>query len=289
MDIVFCFNQGALGGLGATLTSMIKNCSDSSKLKIWFLINGLKVSDIENIKQLLQEEGFKGEFNFVSCDPKKKYGSFRSLHGDWMPYAILLIPEVVVSEFALYLDADLIIEIDILELKKIDLNNYSIGAANGAVIGGSLERKFFNNQGISDETAYFNSGVVLINISRWQKSGFEDYCLNINTNVSDKFLAADQTILNLFFRGDFKKLPEEYNNPYYPKSDSKKIQRAGIVHFLGSPKPWDLFGNLNKKRYDLWSGYNSQLWKNRYGGINWDKIVRAYKIKKPILKILLRR
>ena len=118
MDIVFNINPLGMEGLGATLISLITNCSAKNELKIWFLCSDLNANDKSNIRYLLQNEDFTGALEFVDFNAFERFGHLRSLHGDWTTYGRLLIPTILEVDSALYLDSDLIIEADILALRN---------------------------------------------------------------------------------------------------------------------------------------------------------------------------
>ena len=60
MNIVFTVNPIGLEGLGATLNSLVRNCSNSEELKLWFLCSDFRRIDRHNIERLLKNEQYKG-------------------------------------------------------------------------------------------------------------------------------------------------------------------------------------------------------------------------------------
>src|SRR5476649_1677147 len=95
MDVVFCINHLGLEGLGATLTSLIRNCSDPGELKIWFFCEKLKNNDKDNIRQLLKTENFHGDIAYINIDAHRVFGHMKSFHGSWINYGRLLIPQFI--------------------------------------------------------------------------------------------------------------------------------------------------------------------------------------------------
>ncbi|RYG00415.1 MAG: glycosyltransferase family 8 protein, partial [Chitinophagaceae bacterium] len=122
MDVAFVINPTALDGLGATLVSMVRNCRCNSKLVLWFLCSNFESKHKDSIKRLLHGERFEGQLIFIDFDARKRFGHLGSLHGDWTTYGRLLIPEYIDRDVVLYLDADLIISVDILNLADFDLD-----------------------------------------------------------------------------------------------------------------------------------------------------------------------
>src|SRR5208282_900453 len=54
----------------------------------------------------------------------------------------------------------------------------------------------------------------------------------------------DQSILNALFAEDCYRLDARYNVKVYATTDPKRVPAAGVFHFVGSPKPWDIGGRL---------------------------------------------
>lgn len=284
MDIAFNINPLGMEGLGATLTSLVRNCSNSKKLNLWFLCSDLKKKDKSNICKLLKDGTFQGNSEFIDFNSKAIFGHFRSLHGDWTPYGRLLIPDIIKSNKALYLDSDLIVEADVLELENFTTDNILSAVRESAVIY-ALENSFFIQKlNWHPDTAYFNSGVLLFNIAAWKASNVEQKIKEISDKYPQEFLSADQTLLNAICKGAFTYLPQKYNLPWYPSAPKPDNTEDAIIHFVGSPKPWDLFGQTVHAGYETWKAYNTQFWKKKYGHITVGKLKRTWNIRGSIFR-----
>ena len=286
MEIVFNVNPLGMEGLGATLTSLIRNCSSDKDLKLWFLCSELRERDKNNLRQLLRDERFKGSIEFVDFNARQKFGHLRSLHGDWTAYGRLLIPDIVKSDNALYLDSDLIINTDILELKNFTTDKI-LSAVYGSEVIYSLENFFFIQKlKWQPDTAYFNSGVLLFNINAWQANNINEKIKEIADQYPNEIISHDQTLLNAICKGDFAHLPEKFNVAWHPgEPQAVNIDKA-ITHFVGSPKPWDLFGKIIHMGYNTWKIHNTPFWESQYGSITAGKLKRTWKIRMSILRHL---
>ncbi len=286
MDVVFSINRIGLEGLGATLTSLIRNCSDSASLNLSFLCSGLFSSDKNNIYALLKQENFKGGAEFINFNARQKFGHLRPLHGDWTTYGRLLIPAIFNKKNVLYLDSDLIITKDILLLKDF-YSDMALSAVCSCDVQWSLEKSFFINKlQWKPTTNYFNAGVLLYNIITWKEKNINKKMEEISLKYPDEFLSADQTLLNAVFEGNFGFLPQTFNSSWNPAQIKFLVDDIAIIHFVGSPKPWDLFGKKVHYGYNTWNAYNTSFWKSKYGRINANKIRRTWRIRRSILKSL---
>lgn len=285
MDIVFNVNRLGLEGLGATLTSLLRNCSDTRALKLHILCSDLSHGDKENISRLLMNENFGGTVTYIDINPKKIFGHLRSLHGDWTSYGRLLIPKIIDSDKALYLDADLVVGLDVLELSNFDFNGHLLGAVYGCAVKHTLDSSFLTNKlNWSPETGYFNAGVVLFNLKKWRAADVDSEWNDISSRHPLGLISHDQTILNAVCRGSFAHLPNAYNLPWYSHKEKPENAECGILHFVGSPKPWDFWGQYLHKGFHTWKTYNTPFWKNQYCRITSEKMKRTWKIRRSLAK-----
>ncbi|TDQ09979.1 glycosyltransferase family 8 protein [Pedobacter metabolipauper] len=288
MNIAFCINRLALAGLGPTLSSVIRNCTKSSRLTIWLLCAGFEQKDKDAIARLLIEEDFKGAYHIIDFDPVKEFGGFASLHGDWTAYGRLLLPELLQTEArVLYLDADLIIELDVLELTDFDLQNKAVAVVSGSTLRHALDHPFLVNKlGLSLDSNYFNSGVLLFDLELWRKNKYKEQCLSIAKKYPNDLVSHDQTLLNAVFNNEFAYLPKNYNCPWYAGKSRPNVSDRMIIHYLGSPKPWDIGGRFLHNGYSLWKTYLNAQWAKSYTSISSGDLKRAWKIRRSYLRLL---
>lgn len=288
MNVAFNINSLVLMGLGVTISSLIRNCSDSKKLKLWFLCAHLTDYEKNQITHLLESESFSGEKEYIDFDPLETFGAFPSLHGDWTAYGRLLLADFIMDDQVLYLDADLLIEVDVLEVANFEFNNQILAAVGGGLFKNALGKKFYINQvGLSPELEYFNSGIVLFNLAEWRKQNIKDECLRLAKLYSEELPSHDQSILNLICSGNFAKLPNNYNCRWLATSPRPTVASKMILHFVGSPKPWDLFGSLIHNGYSTWKMYLPKDWDKAFGRFEMGDFVRAWKIRKSYIRSIL--
>ena len=290
MNIAFCINRLALIGLGVTVSSLIRNCSDSGKLCIWFLVTDLNLNDKERINKLLLREKFKGSHHIIDLHLKEEFGEFRSLHGDWTTYGRLQLCDIINEERILYLDADLVVEMDILEADVIDMKQYALGAVYGCELPYSLDGAFFMKEfGLPKESMYFNSGILLMDLNKWRSEKSKEKCLEIARKYPKELFSHDQSLLNIIFANNFARLPDKFNCPWLSFSTRPITAEKMIIHFVGSPKPWDIFGKIFHSGYQTWKGYLDRQWAKSYFRINTGDLRRAWKIKRSYLNSLVKK
>lgn len=289
MNIAFNINRLGMEGLGATLSSLIRHCSDSSRLVLHFLCSDLTAIEKKDIEQLAAVNEFSGSIHFIDFDAKKQFGHLRSLHGDWTAYGRLLIPQSIPAEKVLYLDTDLVVLLDVLELETFDQARFPLAAALAGDARFSRDADFYiHTLGFAPEVQVFNSGVLLFNVKDWQDQALDQKCETYAQAHASRFLSADQTLLNAVTAGKFAQLPERYNCRWSPMDGSIKEPGNAIYHFIGSPKPWDLFGKKIHAGYPYWAAYNPVFWAKKYNQISIDKLYRTWQIKKSIIRAMMK-
>jgi lipopolysaccharide biosynthesis glycosyltransferase len=282
MNIAFNINRLALIGLGVTLKSLLENCSNPKKLNFYILCADLNLGDKKNINELLQQYGNMNGV-FIDFNAIEHFGNFNSLHGDYTCYGRLLLADYILSDRVLYLDADLVIELDVLAIAFLDFQGKAIAAVNGGLIKFSLENDFFCNEiGLNPELAAFNSGILLLNLKMWREKNIKNQCLNFASSYPTK-LTGDETILNALFAGNFTYLPFQFNIAWYAHGN-RPLKASAILHFVGSPKPWDLFGSSFHGGFSVWKNYLDPEWKKAYYKKNYNDFLRAWRIRRSYMK-----
>ena len=168
-----------------------------------------------------------------------KEAYFRFSLGEIIPHLNKLI----------YLDNDVIIFKDLINLYNINFNNKMI-------LGQPIH--FYNKTGFYR----INSGILLLNLEKMREKKMEKKILNILINKKEKFNYHDQTVINKYFReylGDYP--PENHARPYNKSQRIIFNNNSGnlynldylsfswkyptIRHYLGKYKPGHLKYNNN--------------------------------------------
>lgn len=134
---------------------------------------------------------------------------------------------------AIYLDADIIVNLDIAELWRHDLKDFPLAAVpeNEATLGYMISNKYLLNKGLVKKENYFCSGVLMFNLDALDKNFFHDGVQFLADNP--KCESVDQDILNAFFAANYLKLDQKYDS--FVQSDRlKKLPLAKkIYHYAG--------------------------------------------------------
>lgn len=134
---------------------------------------------------------------------------------------------------AIYLDADIIVNLDIAELWRRDMKNFPVAAVpeNLATLGLMISDKYLLNKKLVKKEDYFNSGVLMFNLDALDEKFFQDGVQFLVDNI--KCESPDQDILNAFFAANYLKLEQKFDS--FVQSDRlKKLPLAKkIYHYAG--------------------------------------------------------
>lgn len=158
-------------------------------------------------------------------------------------YLRLALPEALAQNYdrILYLDSD------------IHLRGGDLGALMAADLGGRPAAAVRDNQqwrtpgrhapdlktlGLP-KGAYFNAGVILIDVAAWQRGRVLERALDFGRRHAGRMSHKDQTLLNAVLHGDWAELAPVWNWQYTRASRLfEAMLDTHVVHFIGPAKPW---------------------------------------------------
>lgn len=286
--IVFNINYGGLAGLGATLISMIEYCEQPQRLMLHVMCSDLADEHKTNIDRILTDAGFAGGHRYLDYDANQEFRNLPTLLGDLTAYGRLLIPGLLEESKAVYLDSDLVVACDVTELYDTQMGNALIGAVTRGQVNTALDRKYFLDRGVPPTMPYFNSGVLLMNLDKWRKENVDVRWRKLLAGDVSELRSHDQTTLNFLCRGDFLQLPISYNTPFLAHQP-KEGRQSGILHFIGSPKPWDFLGSIIHQGYGLWKKHNPTFWSRQYLKFDAKRLRRSWQIRRSLVRSAISR
>lgn len=260
LDVGCSCNDNYSQHLGVMLYSMLKNCSSPRRIKIWLADGGISNLNKQRIKEIVAR--FNAKINFVIPDRKnlKDLKICRHL-GIETYYRFYLIENLGLRKL-LYLDGDMVVEGNILEIFDLKFKNNIFFAVKDP--GGSeLRKKIFN---IPEGNPYFNAGVLFIDCEKWRKERITDKVIKYMLNNPEKLEFADQDGLNALAIGKWSELDPSWNiitrifyRKYMPwmsitafneKEIREMLKKPRVIHYAGLIKPWFFFDfHPLKKRY----------------------------------------
>lgn len=228
---------------------IVSTMYNTSKRISWNVICDKTFTDSKRVivKKIVKEYG--ASVRFIDVDSEKiSIDAERIISLSLYSMAALyrfLIPEYEKKfDKIIYLDIDIVVELDIAELYAINMGDKYIAA----VLDCWTTRKHLKKEMGIDPNRYCNSGVLLLNIGLLRKSNFFDRAITFLGDYP-KTTMPDQDAINAIYKNEILFINEKYNkmiSENYHITDAKNA----IWHFSGeNDKPWDGVYNQPSKLY----------------------------------------
>lgn len=173
-------------------------------------------------------------------------------------YFRLIIPELMEDyDKALYLDGDMVANVDVAELYAVDVDNFLLAASTDCDSIGCYHRPLPELKQYRDNVLklkcpdqYFCAGALVMNLKELRKAYSSKELLELA--ASYEWRQHDQDVLNVIGQGRTKMLSPAWdllrdagNNQYMPKKLYQEFLEAEqdpkIIHYGGKRKPWIYF------------------------------------------------
>ncbi|MGV8142526.1 MAG: glycosyltransferase family 8 protein [Candidatus Pacearchaeota archaeon] len=258
--------------LGVTIYSMLKNCSDPSRIKLFIIDGGFSEINRKKLDTVAQEFGLK--INYIKPDVRMLKGVKVQEKFTIATYYKFCLLESVKTDKLLYLDSDLVVDRDINEIYHMNLGrNIAL-----AVEDEDISTKHKVQLGLKGDQSYFNAGVLMINMRKWREAKINYKAIKFIRENPEKVEFSDQDGLNFALRGEWGMVNSSWNSlakRYYFRSKPK--DKRLIIHYAGFLKPWNTIDIVPfKSRY----GYYASLtpWSDtRYIDKNFSKVLKRIK------------
>ncbi|WIH87727.1 glycosyltransferase family 8 protein [Brachyspira pilosicoli] len=261
-DIVICFitDDNYVMPTCVAITSMIMNKKYNSK----YIVNIITVDVTEENKYILKkfiDENLKKDVEIKIITKTNEYEYINSEHPYVTKSALLKfnIAEILIDyDKCIYLDSDIIILDDLEELFDIDIENYYAAAVKDYI---ATEIELDHNiLGINN---YFNSGVMLLNLSALRRNKVLNLLIDYKIN-KDRCHFMDQDAFNYCFNNKVKFIGLKYNymitNVVYDSDVLSRFYGCNIhdkivILHITNLKPWNNNVEDKKYYYEFWKYY----------------------------------
>jgi lipopolysaccharide biosynthesis glycosyltransferase len=249
IDVVHAIDARYLTGLVGTVTSLARNCSEPRRLRVTVLHQGLP----REAGDVLAAAAPASTVVLRRIDDPRLAAlplpTRISPYITEVSFARVLVPDLLPHlGRALYLDADVLVLGDVVELWEAPLDGAPLAAVVDPMVPTwDAERGVQNPELVAgrEETPYFNSGVLLLDAAAWRARDVTGRAVAYGTRERDRILLSDQEILNAVLGGDFVALDEAWNQSAIhlerlpsPEFEAR-LARTRILHYYGRLKPWD--------------------------------------------------
>jgi lipopolysaccharide biosynthesis glycosyltransferase len=298
--------------LAVTVRSAIENLQGDRKIILFIIDGGIKDRNKRKICQSLPKD--KCEIEWIP-KPDSKLGRIQVLRGfseepkyiKIAAYYRLLISELLPQEYnkAIYLDSDLLVVGDLGLLWDKDIGNYYLMAVQDLFtpyVSSPLGLKNYRELGLSSNSKYLQSGVLLLNLEKWHHNDIAAQCIKYLLNNREYVRWHDTDVLNAVLANKWGELDPKWNLvPQTYRVNGKDISMSEedhkdlinnpyIIHFSTYAKPWN-----SKKPHPAkhlffhyldmtaWKGWRLTVWRRA-----WLKFLKEKKKFESLAKSVLK-
>ena len=260
INVVFSSDNNYAQFMGVAICSIFENKKEGYLIDLYVLDGGIDTDNKSKLKILEDKYNFK--INYIQID-KTYFKDFKTNgYMTQASYYRIIIPELFPNlEKILYLDCDLVVINDILELYNINIENYYFAAVDDEV----YFIEVMNKIGIPKGVKYCNSGVMLINAKKWRENHISKKMIEFTMQNQHNFFYHDQDAINGYLWGKWLNIDFKYNytNIFiqtHPLNSKEIDDKIIIIHYTGV-KPWNyVYINPLKNKYFYY--LEKTAWKN---------------------------
>ncbi|MDT2641068.1 glycosyltransferase family 8 protein [Enterococcus dongliensis] len=232
------------------LRTLVENIGEETTIDFYIIDDGLTERNRERLLKVIDIRPDYLELSFINTNKNLYENCLISDHITITAYLRISVPPILREKKyhrMLYIDADTLILEDIKELYDTNLEGKTIGAV---IDPGQI--KALNRLGVSSTDYYFNSGIMLIDLERWQEQNITERTLDYLKKEADKILYHDQDALNAVLYEDWKGIHPKWNmqtslvfnrfsapTKCYESLYEEGRNNPAIIHFTGHDKPWN--------------------------------------------------
>lgn len=247
MNIVVSLNANYLKPLCVMLCSLL-DANPGGKVDVYVLHASLTPEDFAFVRAALSDtrlslfdvrvpEAFMADAPVLFHFPKEMY---------YRIFSVQLLPASLGR--ALYLDPDMVVNRPLAPLYRMEMGSNFFAAARA--INTITQKEYKPRLNMPEESEYFNSGVLLMNLSELRESQNCDEAMAFISSHREKLILPDQDVLNaLYYDRTILLDPHIYNFDarYFNtvkvatlgKVDLKWVrENTAIIHYCGKGKPW---------------------------------------------------
>jgi lipopolysaccharide biosynthesis glycosyltransferase len=251
-NIAIAFDKNYLNPFYALIASILIN---NSEAEIRFHCITRDVSELIKKQIVDYLTSFNSTINFYEINEEIISNFVIMNHWNTSVYFKLFFPLFVKSEIKtlLYLDTDTLVVNSLEELFNTQLNDKIAAVIKDEHVGNEAYFELHNREN------YFNSGVMLIDIKKWNELTISQKVIKYLNDYPEKIIYVDQDALNVILENKYLLIPEKYNYTFSHFKDipsrteiTNLLNFVVIIHFTIS-RPWNLLcENRLNQQYKLY-------------------------------------
>ena len=237
--LAFASNERYFPGLYCAVASALNHVSWKTSVNLWVLDGGISQASKDRLERLVDRFGNQVRLKFVPVDESVFRAATLGPGESHMTYCRIFLPHLLNVPRVIYLDCDVLVFRDLSELFNLDL---SPGKFLAAVPDSETLSLAEDCPTIADalrlpaEGAYFNCGVMLMNLDELRKQHFLERAVEF-LNRKSAYRFWDQSAINFLLYGQIHALPECWNRASWCFDAQQNNDLDCVIHYTTSA-PW---------------------------------------------------
>src|SRR6266487_5134921 len=233
-------NERYFPGLYCAVASALSHLNATREVHLKVLDGGISQTSRDTFSKLIDRVRGVVRLEFVTVNPSV-FGKATLGPGEsHMTYCRILLPHLLDVPRLIYLDCDVLVFRDLAQLFDLEL-------APGKVLAAPRDSETLSladdSPTIADainlprEGAYFNCGVMLMNLDALREQHFFPRSIEFLNSWSGKYRFWDQSAINFLLHGQIDELPEYWNRASWRFDAQQNNDLDCVLHYTTSA-PW---------------------------------------------------
>jgi lipopolysaccharide biosynthesis glycosyltransferase len=238
--IALASNERYFHGLYSAVASALRYLDRTREVNLKVLDGGISQISRDTFSRLIDRVGELIRLEFVPVNPSVFDKATLGPGESHMTYCRILLPHLLDVSRLIYLDCDVLVFRDLAQLFDLEL-------APGKVLAAARDSETLSladdSPSIADalnlprEGAYFNCGVMLMNLDELRRQNFFQRSVEFLNNWSGKYRFWDQSAINFLLHGQIDELPEYWNRASWRFDAQQNNDLDCLLHYT-TCAPW---------------------------------------------------
>ena len=241
ISIVCAIDESYLLPLAVLVSSLVERLEPSCRLMVHLLHRDLRDESLATLASIVELCPVLLPAEMLASLPRSRRfppeAAAPLLLADVLPHAV---------ERVIFIDADVLALADVRALWHHDLKGMPIAAVRDPAIPRCSSWrgvKDWSARGIPRQRAYFNAGVMLIDLRAWRERRISERAIAYMQQAGGRDDFFHQEALNAAAWNEWLELPGRWNMPStagrsFDRTGADALSNPGLVHFSGRMKPW---------------------------------------------------
>ena len=227
-------------GLYCAVASALSHLDATRGVDLKVLDGGISQTSRDTLSKLIDRVRAVVRLEFVAVNPSVFAKATPGPGQSHMTYCRILLPHLLHVPRVIYLDCDVLVFRNLSQL-------FDVQSAPGKVLVAVRDSETSSLADDSStiaeamhlpaEGAYFNCGVMLMNVNELRRQHFFERAVEFLNSWSGKYRFHDQSAINFLLHGRIEPLPAEWNRPAWRFDAQENNDLNCILHYTTSA-PW---------------------------------------------------